>query len=294
MDPPTHFLRRAGPALEPIIIFDTLIVVAFVILLVSVLVAWFTGVQRVKTWYLLQLSGIGYCFSFFLLVGWQTGPEPPLQFCAISAALIYAAPPMLAAAALFFVIELHLRLSSALFSRSMSDTFIYWVAWGIPICHGVGFWVSLFIGLSDVSKIKRDPSGVYCHILDSKVPTLLTGTMVIALLASMLLMEVFTIIHLVQQRATVRAMRVRGSDFPLPLFIRTFLYTVLGGFSMVMVDILMNVTSTPATIVILLAIIPLSLALVFGTQKELLCAVFLCTLRRNKAGDVPLSDSDSV
>ncbi|KAJ7887827.1 hypothetical protein B0H14DRAFT_1221049 [Mycena olivaceomarginata] len=194
----------------------------------------------------------------------------------------------------------------------MSDTFIYWVAWGIPISHGVVFWVSLIIGLSDISKIQRDPSGIYCHIVDNKVPcvlyrprtyvwlnsdvsgrTLLTGTLVILFLGSMLIMEVFTIVHLVQQRATVRAtMRVRGSDFPLPLFIRTVLYTISGGFGIIMVDILLNVSS--AMTVNLLAIIPLSVALVFGTQKELLRAFFLCQFGRNKTGVVPLSATNSV
>ncbi|KAJ6505513.1 hypothetical protein C8R45DRAFT_972929, partial [Mycena sanguinolenta] len=289
------FSSRAavGPALEPILIFDTLTGIAFVILLVSVLVAWFSGVQRVKTWYLLQLSSAGYCLSFLLLVGQQTGPEPPLQFCALSAALIYAAPPAVASAALFFVIELHLRLSSALFSRSMSDTFIYWVAWGIPISHGLVFWVSLIIGLSDISKIQREPSGVYCHIVDNKVPTLLTGTLVILFLGSMLIMEVVTIVHLFQQRAALRTtVRVRGSDFPLPLFFRTVLYTISGGFGIIMLDILLNVSSTVT--VNLLAIIPLSVALVFGTQKELIRAVSLCQFGRNKPGAVPLSATNSA
>ncbi|KAJ7268717.1 hypothetical protein B0H12DRAFT_1096266 [Mycena haematopus] len=335
MDSTTHSLRRgavltsaaAGPALEPILIFDILTVVAFVILLLSVLVAWFSGVQRVKTWYLLQLTSAGYCLSFLLLVGRQTGPEPPLQFCALSASLIYAAPPAVASAALFFVIELHLRLSSAIFSRSMSDTFIYWVAWGIPISHGVVFWVSLIVRtseprhlhllLAEQNRLACPMSPEYnaiqaayiviswttkCRAFYTALGSmnfnvtgrgLLTGSLVILFLGAMLLMEAFTIVHLVQQRAAVRnAVRVRKSDFPLPLFIRTVLFSISGGFGIIMADILLNVSS--AVTVILLAIIPLSVALVFGTQKELLRAVFLCRFSRNKEGAVPLSATSSV
>jgi len=288
-------LRRAGPAvaLEPIVAFDVLMVVTFVILMLSVLVAWFSKVERMKTWYLLQLTSAGYCLSFLFLLGHQTGPPPPLHFCAYSAALIYAAPPAVAAAALFFVIELHLRLSSALFSRRMSDKFIYWVAWGIPLSHGLAFWASLTIGMSDVSKVQRDPSGAYCHIVDTKIPTLLTGTLVIVFLASMLVMEVFTVVHLVQQRAAVRNMRVKGSDFPLHLFIRTVVYTFTGGFGIIMVDILMNASSNPTTVV-LLSFLPLSVALVFGTQKELLQIICCCGRRRREKDAVMLPDSSST
>ncbi|KAJ7048827.1 hypothetical protein C8F01DRAFT_799809 [Mycena amicta] len=292
MDFPSHFLRRAGPTPEELIIlFNILVAVALGILMLSVLVARFSGLGRMKTWYYLQLSSAWYCLSFLLLVGRQTGPEPPLHFCALSAALIYAAPPMVAATAFFFAIELHLRLSSALSSRPVSDIFMYSVTRAIPVSHGVPFWVSLITGLSDASKIKRDPSGVYCHIVDNKLPTLLTGTLVFVFVVSMLIMEAFTIVHLFQKRVLVQAKRVslKASDFPFRLFVRTVLYTIVAGFA-VLVTILMNTNGIAAT-VSLLAVVPLSVALVFGTQKELLRAVFRCQFRRRAS---PLSDSSSV
>jgi len=291
MDPSVPLLRRAGPSMEVILAFDIVMGVTFFFLIFSTLVAWFTGVQRIKMWYLLQLTSAGYCLSFLFLLGHQTGPEPPLHFCAYSAALIYAAPPAAASAALFFVIELHLRLSSALISKTMSDKFIYWVAWGIPFSHGLVFWVSLTVGIADPSKIQRDPSGVYCHIVDNKLPTLLAGTFVLVFLAAMLIMEVLTVVHLVQRRAAVRAIRVRGSDFPLSLFIRTVLYTISGGFGIIMVDVLMNVSNTIT--VLLLALIPLSVAIVFGTQAMIFRATFCCQFRRMKNSQ-RLSDTDSA
>ncbi|KAF7290771.1 Metallo-dependent hydrolase [Mycena indigotica] len=127
---------RAGPVPESVIVFDVLTVIAFIILILSVTVARLSGIQRVKTWYLLQLSSAFCCLSFLFLVGHQTGPEPPLQFCAFSAALIYAAPPMVAAAALCFVIELYLRLSSALYSKKISDILVDRITWSIPMIHG--------------------------------------------------------------------------------------------------------------------------------------------------------------
>nr|GAT43903.1 predicted protein [Mycena chlorophos] len=288
MDVPSVILRRAGPDVTTIVIFDVIIATSFFILLVSVLVAWFANIQRVKTWYLLQLCAAGYCLSFFLLVGHQVGPEPPLQFCAMSAALIYAAPPALATAGFFFVIELHLRLSSALFSRTMSNKFIYWVAWGIPLTHGIVFWTSLLVGLSDVSRIQRDPTGIYCHIVDNKIPTLITGSLVIMFLAALLVLEAITIVHLVRQHAMVKQLRLRGSDFPLPLFVRVVGYTFVAGFGMVMVDVVMNATN--ATIIIMMSIVPLSVALVFGTQMELIQVLFCQGGRSHR----PLSDSTVV
>lgn len=51
-------------------------------------------VHRRTTWYGLVTSWIIYSTSYLLLLGRQTGPEPPFGLCICQAALIYAAPSL--------------------------------------------------------------------------------------------------------------------------------------------------------------------------------------------------------
>jgi len=276
-------LPAAGPALEPIVAGNVLLGLAFALLIAIVGLAWLSGAQRMTTWYLLLLSSSAYCLSFMVLVGHQRGPEPPLPYCALSAVFIYAAPPIVAGGVLLFVIELHLRLISILASKTMGDKFTRWAPWCIVITHAVPFWVSLIIGLSDVSKIKRDPSGVYCHIEGSLVPTALTGSLVVLYMVLMFVVEGVTLVHLLRRRSSVRAVKLRGSDFPLHLFGRTLFFTVSGGFAVIIVLVMNFVKDVSSELTVGLVVsMPLAAVLVFGTQRELLRTIFACRFRRYK------------
>ncbi|KAF7308009.1 hypothetical protein MKEN_01162600 [Mycena kentingensis (nom. inval.)] len=235
MDSSSSVLQRAGPALEPIVAGNVLLGLACALLLMIVLLAWLSGAQRMTTWYLLLLSSAAYCLSFLVLVGHQRGPEPPLQVCALSAVFIYSAPPIVAGGVLLFVIELHLRMTSILASKAMGEKLVRFAPWGIVISHLIPFWTSLVTGLSDVTNIKRDSSGVFCHIENSLVPTALTGTMVVLYMILMFIVEGATVIHLIRRRSAVRAIRLRGSYFPLHLFGRTLFFTLSGGFAIIIV-----------------------------------------------------------
>lgn len=266
-----------------VVIFDALICVALSVLIPVIIIARVSpSIDRMKTWYCLLLSCSVYCISFLLLVGQQSGPEPGLPICIIQAGLVYAAPPMVASAALLFVVELDMRLSCAIFSRRGRIRVIYWLCWGIPATHGIVFWITMILGLSDTRTVKRQISGAYCHI-DQTAPTLITGILTIVYLVLMLIFEVYTVYHLVRQRRVVRKIRIRGSDFPLNLFVRTFAFSITGGIAIILIDILLN-TSSPNTIN-LFAIIPLAVALLFGSQLDILRTLMFW--RRTEPEDTP-------
>ncbi|KAJ7756491.1 hypothetical protein DFH07DRAFT_820762 [Mycena maculata] len=272
-----HFVRAETGS--PLIVFDVLQLLALVLLAAMLLPALIArSVQRMKTWFNLIVAAIIYCISFLLLLGHQSGPEPPFALCVFQAGLIYAAPATVAAAGFAFVIELYLRFSSTLAVTELNGRCITILLFLSPIAHLVVFWVSIFTGLSqpigDDPIVQRSASGLYCNI-NSPVPTTVTGVTVILFIALMIITEVYTIIYLVRRRSGFRGIRLPSGTFPLSLFIRTASYTMAGGLGIILVDILMNSsaeTSSNSRYVVLdlMAIIPLSLALVFGSQADIL------------------------
>nr|GAT43905.1 predicted protein [Mycena chlorophos] len=324
-------LQRAGPTSSKaaIVAFDVVLFVSLAAQLAIIAMVRVARLERMKTWYLLLVSGVMFSFSFVFLVGHQTGPEPPLNYCTFSAGLIYAAPPMTAAAALFLVIELHLRLSSTLFGTNISDKFIYWAFSIVMLSQALPFWTTLFVGLSDVSMIQRDPSGLYCHVAGSKVPyvypesffiivvqfpggipmirTLLTGTILVLCVSIMFFMEASTVYYLLRQRKNVKPIKVqiRASDFPYHLFVRTLLYTLAAGFAVSggtdepLRPQRLRESSPDQCVffgaydssgvgergILMRAPVPVSVAVVFGTQQDMLRIVFCWKGRRNGVND---------
>ncbi|KAF5392114.1 hypothetical protein D9757_003206 [Collybiopsis confluens] len=199
---------------SPILIFDTLQFIALVALLIPFTTAVLSNyVGRMKTWYNLLCVCIVYCISFLLLVGHQsTKEEPPLGLCLFQAGAIYAAPPAFSGDnnpsigglewepldLCSILRRLYWRLSSALLARRTRErsvtrllvlTPFSQLLVLTPIVHVIIFWEAIFYGLSDVSTIRRDPSGIYCHV-QSKIPTLITGASVIGFVVLSLLVQV--------------------------------------------------------------------------------------------------------
>ncbi|KAJ7429015.1 hypothetical protein FB451DRAFT_1334088 [Mycena latifolia] len=286
------FKRVAETGAPPYVVFDVLQLLALVLLAAMLLPALLSqSVQRMKTWFNLIVACIIYCISFVLLLGRQSGPEPPFQLCVFQAGLIYAAPATVAAAGFAFVIELYLRLSSTLSMTEVKERRITILLFMSPLAHLIVFWVAIFpIGNNGAPMVQRDPSGQYCHI-NSGTPTTVTGVTVILFIALMIITEVYTVVYLVRKRSGFRGVRLPSGTFPLPLFIRTASYTLAGGLGIILVDILMNssvaTSSSKYVVTDLMAIIPLSVALVFGSQMDII-GVYMCWRRKgpNQNGKV--------
>jgi hypothetical protein len=92
------------------IVFDVLQLLALVLLVAMLLPALLSqSVYRQKSWFNLVVACVFYCISFLLrkllylssqpalilclVLGHQSGPEPPFPLCIFQAGLIYAAPP---------------------------------------------------------------------------------------------------------------------------------------------------------------------------------------------------------
>ncbi|KAK0189879.1 hypothetical protein F5146DRAFT_1200843 [Armillaria mellea] len=99
------------------------------------------SICRTKAWFCLLVSCVVYCVSFFLLLGHQSGPEPPLSLCLINASLVYAGLPLIAAAGLTLIVELYFRLTKS----DANDCRVTRTLWCLPAVHAVVFWIVMLV-----------------------------------------------------------------------------------------------------------------------------------------------------
>ncbi|KAJ3773507.1 hypothetical protein FB446DRAFT_732743 [Lentinula raphanica] len=255
------------------VVFDILQFIALALISLTYLFALLSKrPQRMKTWFALMVSSLVYCISYLLLVGHQTGPEPPLGLCLFQAGLIYAAPPVVAAAGLAFVVELYLRLTTMMDSRKLDPRIITGLLFLPPLTHQITFWIAMFTGLSNLGAIQRNSQQMFCHLLDD-LPTTVTGILAAVLVVSMILLELYTIYYFWRQRGIFRDLRRRhqsGPIFPFALFVRVGIFTFAGGLGIILIDIMgQSATAYISTGTMdLLAIVPILIAIVFGTQED--------------------------
>ncbi|KAF9463541.1 hypothetical protein BDZ94DRAFT_1321689 [Collybia nuda] len=262
-----------------VVTFDVFQSVALFILVVALLVVLLShAVSRIRTWFCLLISVALYCVSFLLLAGHQTGPEPSVGWCAFQAGLIHAAPPLVAVAAFIFMVELYIRLTAVTLSREVNNNVIYWMPWALPLVHSMAFWVALLIGLTDTRTIERHPSGLYCRI-NQHIPPIFSGALVVFFSALMVILEVYTAIHLYRQRMLIKRIDSHKTEFPLQTFIRMGVITVLGSFAIAMVFIVTKGAEEGPLLNILPAM-PFAVALVFGFQKDILLALVCWRIRK--------------
>jgi len=260
---------RAETGTPPFVAFDVLQLLALVLLVAMLLPALLSQrIERMKTWFNLVVSCIVYCISFLLLLGHQSGPEPPYGLCIFQAGLIYAAPTTVGAAGFVFVIELYLRLSSTLCATQVNQRHITILLFISPVAHCIVFWVAIFTGLSHQGSVQRSQGGLFCDI-NLSTPTLTTGISVIVFVLMMIVAEVYTAVYLFRKRSAFKGIKSSSSIFPLSLFVRTACYTLGGGVAIILVVILNSSLDSMFIMSDFLAIIPLFVALVFGTQRDI-------------------------
>lgn len=85
----------AGFSLGLIRVFDGLFFFALIMVVVAIVSTSFSDKVRTrKVWLNLMIAWLAYSISYLLLVGRQTGPEPPFALCLFQAAMVYAVPAL--------------------------------------------------------------------------------------------------------------------------------------------------------------------------------------------------------
>ncbi|KAF9456593.1 hypothetical protein BDZ94DRAFT_1275235 [Collybia nuda] len=247
------------------------------------------SVLRMTTWFTMLICWALYSASFLFLVGRQTGPEPSLGLCTFQAGLVYGAPPLVSCASLIFVIELYLRLTAVTLSRSVNERIVYWMPWTLPVVHSTGFWVGILLGLSDVKTIERSSSGLYCRV-NQNTPSTFAGALVVLFAGSVVILEVYIVIHLYHRRMFIKKIDARKMvDFPLKPFISMAAFTILGGLAVIMVFVVE--VSDEGSLLNILTVLPLAVGLIFGSQTDILVALMFWRKQQLELVKKPTSKS---
>ncbi|PBK60135.1 hypothetical protein ARMSODRAFT_966315 [Armillaria solidipes] len=257
-------------------IFNSFQILGFILQVVVLIPALFSArIHRMRTWYIMILSGIIYnlCYMPLMILGQQFGPAPSFALCLFQSCLIYCAPVLLVSFSLAFVVEVFLVLSHTLYGTSASSTRTHTLLLAVPsFIYMVVFSTTLSMGLQQPKTIERDKWSLYCHST-SLSPTLVTAIIVVIEASTMIILEVSMAVILWKTRRRLKS--TGGNDnlssiFPLSLFIRSLMFAVyiLIGIGIGVSSIMPILTDNPPIWEMTLTTPPIVMALSFGIQKD--------------------------
>ncbi|KAJ7154023.1 hypothetical protein C8R43DRAFT_444597 [Mycena crocata] len=233
------------------------------------------SVKRVSTWYTYILAWMAFCVTPFLVVGHQTQLDPPPSFvlCAIDSALMYASRPFAAFATLSLIIHLYLNVSSRLKHGEVRPEWIFALIIVPPILFLIIFLWTLILGVVRPDQVELEPGGFYCHLSDS-LPANVGAALVACGTSLALVVEVFTAILLSRNWRAFRALQRRDEHVvSLSIIIRISVFGILP-----IIGLVLSFTTYIPNLVdrifpvynILLALLPTSAAIIFGSQMDLM------------------------
>ncbi|RDB27558.1 hypothetical protein Hypma_003850 [Hypsizygus marmoreus] len=243
---------------------------AFVLVVLSAFVAQRRGGSRHPTFFSFCFSWIIFCISYALLsfAGQQVAvPGPDHGLCVVQAALVYAAPPLAGSATVSLVTHLMLNVLSALSESPMKRrssmmsvilVLVPWITW-VAVLVGV-----LLFGVHHPDLVGLSPNGTFCALVKTSLPKL---TSVWATIASTVLFsqEVIVAVLLYRNRDIIS-----GFGQSIAMAIRIGVFTIMG-IAAIAVALVFTVTEKRGVqFDVLLASIPLSAAVIFGSQWDLL------------------------
>ncbi|KAJ7639853.1 hypothetical protein DFH06DRAFT_1217351 [Mycena polygramma] len=256
-------------------VFNFFQIFGFLSIGMIMLTAWLScRVHRTPAWYMFMAAWMVFCLSYFLIAGQQVGAEPLFGVCVTQAALIYAAPPLTSCVSLSFLLQLHSTVSAVLRHGKSSRTRTI-VMQTFPIAvHVIIFVEALVVGLSNRVEVARNTSGMFCHITNA-FQAKVTAIVVILAMLTMLVYEVLTIILLFRNWTAFQRLRVRSNDaVSLPLMIRITVFSFLPMVAMAIssISFLPSSPILEAQMNLIIAVLPVAAAIIFGTQRDILNA----------------------
>ncbi|KAJ7585069.1 hypothetical protein C8J56DRAFT_949794 [Mycena floridula] len=236
-----------------------------------------TTIQRMSTWFMFIFSYMFYCTSFLLLGGHNCDPIPPATLCNIQAALIYASPVLSACSTLSYVLEIFVGLTTHLWRTKVSPTYIIWlrtvpwVVFGFILIEALVFEVEY--------EVKPNSDHMFCHVATSNVPSNMTSIVILFPLLGVLILQGFISVMLSKHWSAFRKISAKSTDvFSTSALLRLGAFSIL----MPMTVIILIIASTVQTIKypdmiprqggwnLVVPILPITAALIFGTQKDML------------------------
>ncbi|KAJ7494804.1 hypothetical protein B0H11DRAFT_2003439 [Mycena galericulata] len=261
----------------PTYVFNFLAGTGFFLLLVTVVAAAVSPtIHRSHTWFSMIISWMVYAASYMLILGHQLDIEPPRGICAFQMTLIYASPPLTTMTGLAFIIDVHLKLTRALFTNQADHKYtrlLLFVPWALFAAVSA----EALIAVRDFTEIQRDPNHMYCHSL-LNIQTRISAIICVIGLGAALSLIIWTTVILYRNWMLFRHLTTTANDLRLSSLIRILVFTVqtstgLGLGALAAED---NVIPGQAIWSALLPILPVLCGLVFGTQKDITHCFMFC------------------
>jgi hypothetical protein len=257
----------------------------FLLILVLASIAQHRGASRHSTFFSFCLAWIIFCVSYALLAfaGQQISSIPPNHWlCIVQTALVYGAPPLASSATVCLVTHLMLNIKVA-FSYSITKrrsnlvsillVIAPWVTW-LAVTVGV-----LIFSIRNEQFVMLSPNGTFCVLVQTALPKL---TSVWATLASVVLIaeEIFIGVLLYRNRE-----RIAGVQQSAGMAVRVVIFTIGGITAVVIAFYYVTTSRRGGALDVLLATLPVYVAVVFGSQKDILSV--LAFWERRNAPSVP-------
>ncbi|KAH8833284.1 hypothetical protein DL96DRAFT_1705287 [Flagelloscypha sp. PMI_526] len=199
-------------------------------------------------------------------------PVPPRALCTIQAAFIYASPSSASMANLGILAQISSLLFEALYEKpGLSKKISHLLLYAPLTCYIIIFFISLSVGIDNLSNVNRSSTGAYCNI-DHPIPSGISSVASLVAAVLILLLELFAFALLWKHRAWVKRMKTSSNPMPISLFIRVVCFSVGPIIGSILSSYSINsneVYQNPA-IVLVTAAPPLLAALIFGTQRDIL------------------------
>ncbi|KAJ3825401.1 hypothetical protein F5880DRAFT_244377 [Lentinula raphanica] len=244
-------------------LYNGLQIFGFIAVAGLTITAFFSShIKRAPIWYMFMLGWVWWCISYFALVGQQTGAHcPAFGYCLVQAAMIYAGPPANACATLAILLELYLSIR-ATFAQATRN------------CR----WKHRVYGVIHPEQVQRSETGMHCNIADV-IPSSISAILVAIFSIVMLCFEFKTFIILYKNWLVNRQSRTpKQNVLPTGMIVRVSLFSFLPILALVLSILAATSTRSSETEQVISAIVTASLsgaaALIFGTQRDLLRAMF--------------------
>ncbi|KAF5373059.1 hypothetical protein D9758_001748 [Tetrapyrgos nigripes] len=281
------------PSTALIYIFNAIFILGFLSLSAIVTVAWLSpSIQRSKTWYSFMMSWIMYDVVNLLLLGQQTGGEPSHGLCLAQASLRYTVPVLTSFANFAMVLQLFLSVWFCLpvgnNSSARNSIGIYLLLIIPPGLSLFVFLEALVDGIQHPEKVVRSNSGQVCEISDGISMKISAACVIVAMVSSMLVeicIAVTVCRHWTAFRNLAKHDRQSRNWENCESTIRFTFFFLLALFSCA-IGLVLTFSQTNdcdsllnARYNIVVGILPVAVAVTFGTQKDILQTFVFCRRR---------------
>jgi len=282
---------QAAEETSGIILFDVMNVAGLLLATLVLLPALLSPtVSRTSTWMALLASSIFYSSSYLVLlpIGQRSIAQPDYGVCLVQASLVYGAPVLVSFAGWAYVTQLYLGMVADNSRRRLPLLRINAMLLLTPIVIATCMFVeSLIVGIKYPDAVTIDSTRRYCHIT-THLPRITAAVLIGIGTAGMIVFEVLVTVHLSRHWKMLREMtNGQIAAFAWYKFGRIIIFTVFpfGAFTLNIAGLFSSGTTNDKWNM-LLPVLPLGTAIIFGSRMDVIRAWKFWSASYNRAWNI--------